>query len=94
MSSEGSGESKEIHEEPGYRDDFLRFVRDHTLTIFLVATAVPWIWGFYRIPVNSRWGAVLGNIVSEWTQIIGLVFLTKGLGEKGSKEANKGVSTW
>jgi len=30
---------------------------------------------------------VVGNIVSEWTQIIGLVLLTKKLVETGSKES-------
>jgi hypothetical protein len=35
---------------------------------------------------NSRWGQVVGNIVSEWTQILGLVLLTKRLLETGSKE--------
>jgi hypothetical protein len=29
----------------------------------------------------------VGNIVSEWTQIIGLVLLTKKLVEVGSKES-------
>jgi hypothetical protein len=37
--------------------------------------------------VNSKWGQVIGNIVSEWVQMSGLVFLTKGLIEKGSKES-------
>lgn len=31
-------------------------------------------------------GQVVGNIVSEWTQILGLVLLTKRLLETGSKE--------
>jgi hypothetical protein len=36
---------------------------------------------------NSRWGQVVGNIVSEWTQILGLVWMTKILMEVGSKES-------
>jgi len=32
-------------------------------------------------------GQVAGNIVSEWTQIIGLVLLTKRLIERHSKES-------
>jgi hypothetical protein len=32
---------------------------------------------------------VVGNIVSEWTQILGLVLLTKRLTEVGSKEGAK-----
>jgi hypothetical protein len=30
----------------------------------------------------------VGNIVSEWTQILGLVLLTKRLMESGSKESD------
>jgi hypothetical protein len=30
---------------------------------------------------------VVGNIVSEWTQILGVVLLTKYLVERGSKES-------
>jgi hypothetical protein len=36
---------------------------------------------------NGKWGQVVGNIVSEWTQIFGLVLLTKKLMEVGSKES-------
>jgi hypothetical protein len=32
-------------------------------------------------------GTVVGNIISEWTQILGLVWMTKILMEVGSKEA-------
>jgi hypothetical protein len=35
---------------------------------------------------ESKWGQVVGNIVSEWTQILGLVLMTKRLMEAGSKE--------
>jgi len=36
---------------------------------------------------ESKWGQVVGNIVSEWTQILGVVLLTKKLVEVGSKES-------
>jgi len=32
---------------------------------------------------------VVGNIVSEWTQIFGLLIMTKGLVETHSKESRK-----
>ena len=35
---------------------------------------------------EGKWGQVVGNIVSEWTQIFGLVLLTKKLIEPRSKE--------
>jgi hypothetical protein len=34
---------------------------------------------------EAKWGQVVGNIVSEWTQIFGLVLLTKRLIEPHSK---------
>jgi hypothetical protein len=36
---------------------------------------------------NAKWGQVIGNIVSEWTQIFGLVLLTKRMIEHHSKES-------
>jgi hypothetical protein len=39
----------------------------------------------------SEWGQagqVIGNILSEWTQILGLVVITKYFREIGSKEGN------
>ena len=38
---------------------------------------------------DSKWGQVVGNIVSEWTQILALVILTKRLIETHSKESEK-----
>ncbi len=64
-------------------------LEDHSLTIFLVVTGVAWIWMFARSDPDSKWGQVVGNIVSEWTQIFGLVLLTKRLVEAHSKESRK-----
>jgi len=61
-------------------------VREHDLSIFIVATGVGWIIAFARMDPDSKWGQVVGNIVSEWTQILGIVLLTKYLTERGSKE--------
>jgi hypothetical protein len=65
------------------------FLREHSLTLFLLVTGVGWIFAFRAMNPNSRWGQVVGNIVSEWTQILGLVLLTKRLIETGSKEGAK-----
>ena len=62
-------------------------VREHDLTIFIVLTGVAWVFAFARMDPNSKWGQVVGNIVSEWTQILGVVLLTKFLVERGSKES-------
>ncbi len=62
-------------------------LREHSLTIFLVITGIGWIVTFRAMDATSKWGQVVGNIVSEWTQIFGLVLLTKKLIEVGSKES-------
>jgi hypothetical protein len=62
---------------------------DHSLTIFLVITGAVWVTLFARSDSEGKWGQVVGNIVSEWTQILGLVLLTKGLLEMHSKESRK-----
>ena len=67
----------------------LEFLREHSLTLFLVVTGIGWVFAFRAMDTNSRWGQVVGNIVSEWTQILGLVLLTKRLIEAGSKEDSK-----
>lgn len=63
------------------------FVRDHSLTIFLIITGIGWIILFAHMNSEAKWGQVVGNIVSEWTQIIGLVLLTKKFLEINSKES-------
>ena len=65
------------------------FLQDHSLTIFLVVTGAGWIWLFAVSDPTSKWGQVVGNIVSEWTQIFGMVLLTKRLLEFHSKESRK-----
>ena len=37
---------------------------------------------------NGKAGQVIGNIVSEWTQVLGLVLITKYARETGSKESS------
>lgn len=64
-------------------------LQDHSLTIFLLLTGAGWIWLFAASDANSKWGQVVGNIVSEWTQIFGIVLLTKELVESHSKESRR-----
>ena len=64
----------------------LEFLREHSLTLFLLITGIGWVIAFRAMDPNSKWGQVVGNIVSEWTQILGLVLMTKRLIEVGSKE--------
>ena len=81
----GSAESKQPKGKVPSR--LLELLREHSLTIFLVITWLVWVAIFRRMDTNSRWGQVVGNVVSEWTQILGLVWMTKMLMEVGSKEA-------
>ena len=64
-------------------------IQDHSLTIFLVVTGMGWVWLFAVSDPTSKWGQVVGNIVSEWTQIFGVVVLTKRLVESHSKESKR-----
>lgn len=59
----------------------------HSLLLFIVVTGIGWAVLFWRMDAQSKWGQVVGNIVSEWVQMGGLVFLTKSLIERGSKES-------
>ena len=85
MYEKGSAESR----KPPHRllAPVWEILLDHSLTIFLLITGAAWIWAFARAEANSKWGQVVGNIVSEWTQIFGLVILTKKLMETHSKES-------
>jgi hypothetical protein len=80
----GSGESKQPKDRTPSRTK--EFLREHSLTLFLLLTGIGWVIAFGAMDPNSKWGQVVGNIVSEWTQILGLVLLTKRLMEVGSKE--------
>ncbi len=87
MYEKGSKESKQPKGKPssGARE----FWHEHSLTIFLVITGLGWVVAFGLMNPNGKWGQVVGNIVSEWTQILGLVLLTKRLMEIGSKESER-----
>ena len=62
---------------------------NHSLSIFLLITGIAWVILYVHVSSESKWGQVVGNIVSEWTQIFGLVLLTKKLIEKKSKESER-----
>jgi hypothetical protein len=65
----------------------LNFLWRHSLLLFIILTGIGWAILFWKMKAESKWGQVVGNIVSEWVQMGGLVFLTKRLIEKGSKES-------
>jgi len=83
----GSAESRQPSKiRPGR---FAETLRDHSLTIFLALTGFAWVVLYIRMDSESKWGQVVGNIVSEWTQLLGLVLLTKRLIERRSKESQR-----
>jgi hypothetical protein len=83
----GSAESrKPLHH---WLSPVIEFLQNHSLTIFLAVTGAGWVWLFAISDPNSKWGQVVGNIVSEWTQIFGTVLLTKKLLETHSKESRE-----
>jgi len=81
----GSAESRRPH--PRARSRLARFVIDHSLTIVLVVTGAAWAVLYSALDPQGKAGQVVGNIVSEWTQLFGLVIMTKYLREIGSKES-------
>ncbi len=63
----------------------LAFLRNHGLTIFLLVTGAGWVALYLRVDPNAKWGQVVGNIVSEWTQVFGTIVMTKTLMEPRAK---------
>ena len=80
----GSGESRKPRMKP--HEQVLSFAMRHSLSIVLAITGVVWAIVYAQSDVNGKAGQVIGNIVSEWTQILGLVLITKYARESGSKE--------
>jgi hypothetical protein len=83
----GSPESRRVTGKEPFR--WLDFLHRHSLLLFLIVTGIGWTVLFIRMDSESKWGQVVGNIVSEWVQMAGLVFLTKRLIEIGSKESRR-----
>jgi len=81
---QGSKESRAPR--PRGRSKVRHFLQRHSLTIVLVISGAAWAVAFARMDANSKTGQVIGNIVSEWLQVLGLVLITKYAREVGSKE--------
>ncbi|HEY2615210.1 MAG TPA: hypothetical protein VGI42_05835 [Chthoniobacterales bacterium] len=81
----GSAESRPVAKGKGNRVPDL--LRRHSLLIFLAITGLGWLLLYLHMNPQDKWGQVVGNIVSEWLQMAGLVYLTKSLIERGSKES-------
>jgi hypothetical protein len=82
----GSGESRQPtrHAHERVADFLLR----HSLTVVLLLTVGVWAAVYAHSQVDGKYGQVAGNIVSNWTQLLGLVIITKYARERGSKEGS------
>jgi hypothetical protein len=80
----GSAESRRLPKT--FLRPVLEWLWEHSLSIFLLLTGVGWVVLYVKMDSEAKWGQVVGNIVSEWTQILGLVLLTKRMMERHSKE--------
>jgi hypothetical protein len=87
MYEKGSAESRKPPK--GFLSPLRQKLRDHSLSIFLAVTGVAWVALYVKMNSEAKWGQVVGNIVSEWTQIFGLILLTKKLIESHSKESSR-----
>jgi hypothetical protein len=81
----GSAESRRPPRVP--LSPWREWLRDHSLSIFLLVTGIGWIVLYVSLDSEAKWGQVVGNIVSEWTQIFALLLMTKKLVEAHSKES-------
>ena len=81
----GSSESKRFRGTSA-NSPVILFLWEHSLLIFIGVTGIIWLVLFWRMNPEDKWDQVVGNLLSEWGQMAGLVFLTKRLVEIGSKE--------
>lgn len=83
----GSTESKKAPRH--FKNRLREFLVEHSLTLFIIASGVGWIALYSALNPMDKWGQVVGNIVSEWSQVLGMVLFTKVLVERGSKESRE-----
>src|SRR5438093_5276252 len=79
----GSAESRPAPARRGLRGLLLA----HSLGLFFLVTGLGWLALYRSMDPEARWGTVVGNVASEWVQMLGLVYLTKHLFERRSKES-------
>jgi len=83
----GSTQSRPFEDEE--LTPFTRFLAEHSLSLFLLLCCIgSGIW-FMRSDPNSKWGAVAGNLLSQFIQLLGLLLLTKKLFESTPRQKKK-----
>jgi hypothetical protein len=83
----GSAESRPAHKH--FKNPALDFLYHHSLTLILLLIGLVLFFLFRSEDPTSKWGQVVGNVLSESVQMLGIVFLTKRLVERGSKESHR-----
>jgi hypothetical protein len=83
----GSAESRPPHKH--FKNPTLDFLYHHSLTLILLVIGLVLFFVFQSKDPTSKWGQVVGNALSESVQMLGIVFLTKRLVERGSKESKR-----
>jgi len=80
------GPRSKSHPRGGFGNRMHHALRNHALTIFLLLTGIGWVLLYVKMDSEEKWGQVVGNIVSEWTQILGFVLMTKHFIERKSTD--------
>jgi len=80
----GSTESRPFKDKA--KTPLTRFLAEHSLSLFLLFCVLAAGEIFLTLDPNSRWGAVAGNVLSQFVQLLGLVLLTKKLFEKNTNK--------
>jgi hypothetical protein len=70
----------------GAGEGWRELLRSHPLTLFLLVTGTGWLVVYLKMDADGKWGQVVGNLVSEWTQNLGYVLLTKKFIEAKGRE--------
>ncbi len=83
----GSSESRSVPRR--HRNKLVRALQPHSLSIALVLTGLGWLALYARMDPQEKWGQVVGNILSEWVQMLGIVLLTKSFLEVHSQESQR-----
>ncbi|HVO32663.1 MAG TPA: hypothetical protein VMU17_02030 [Elusimicrobiota bacterium] len=82
----GSTESRPFKDRA--KTPFMKFLAEHSLSLFLLAALAGLVIVYSGMDPAGKWGSVVGNTVSQFVQLLGLVLFTKKLFEKGSRETD------
>jgi hypothetical protein len=85
LCEKGSTESRKVPRH--FKNRLRELLISHSLTLFVLVTGIGWIVLYAALSPTDKWGQVVGNIVSDWSQVLGTILFTKVLIERGSIES-------